>query len=114
MSELRGLGGINDKLHEIGVEVVPISVDPPEVSRQVVQGHDLPFDILCDTDLTVIDRYGLRHEGAAPDGSDVTLPALVLISRDGRILWHFVPSRIQGRMSPPALLKTLRKQLGQT
>lgn len=108
MAELRGLGAINDELSNLGVKIVAVSVDPPKQSHRVVERHNLPFPILADEQLTLTRSLGLLHASAGPDGSDIALPAHVLIDKEGRIRWKYVADRIQNRLPVDRVLESVR------
>ena len=108
-AELRGLGEVNRELQSQGGRLLAISVDPPATSKDVVERNGLDFPILSDADRTVTRAYGLLHEGGARDGSDIAIPAHVLIDRHGRIVSTFVSKRIQARLSPKRVLATVQK-----
>jgi peroxiredoxin len=110
-AELRGLGAINDELSRLGVKLVGVSVDPPETSRAVVRRHRLPFPILADTQRSLIRELGLLHVGGGPGGSDIALPAHVLIDSDRNIRWKYVADRIQNRLSEDRVLERVRAAL---
>lgn len=107
-SELRGLGAIHDELAARGGGVLAISVDEPQLSAGVVRDEGLRFPILCDTERDVLRRYGLVHAGGAPDGSDVAVPALLLVRGDGSIAWRHVARLIQDRADPADVLAAVR------
>jgi peroxiredoxin len=90
---------------------VAVSVDPPLRSQTVVERWDLPFPILADEERVVIEALGLVHSGGGPGGSDIALPAHLLISREGEVLRKYVAERIQDRMSPAAVLAEVRAAL---
>ncbi len=81
-SELRGLGAIREELDQLGVRLFAVSVDSQEDARRLAIREGLRFPILCDTEREVIGAYGLRHEGGGLDGSDIAIPAHVLIDED--------------------------------
>ncbi|MCA9243443.1 MAG: redoxin domain-containing protein [Phycisphaerales bacterium] len=111
MSELRGLGVINDEMVKQGGELVAISADAPKDAARVAERNKLPFRVLSDTDMTAIDAYGLRHKGGGPDGGDIAIPAHFLIGSDGRVLWKYVASLIQDRVDPQRELTEIRARL---
>ncbi len=89
--------------------MLAISVDPQERSKRVVEQNGLGFPVLCDAQHEVIEAYGLLHEGGGPGGSDIAVPAHVLIDRDGRIVWRFISRRITDRLTPEDILATVTK-----
>ena len=102
---------ISDELAEMGGTLAAVAVDPPQQSRRVVEGNDLPFAILCDTQREVVRAYGLLHEKGGRTG-DIAIPAHVLIDRDGRIVWRRRSERVQDRPDPRDVLERLKEALG--
>jgi peroxiredoxin len=70
-----------------GVRPVAISVDSPEVSRDLARKAGYSFTLLSDPDGTVIRRYNLRHEGGSPEGHDIARPAEFLVDSTGTVRW---------------------------
>ncbi len=64
-----------------------ISVDAPEVSRDLAGKAGYTFPILSDPNAEVIRRYHLLHKGAGQDGADVARPAEFLVDRSGTVRW---------------------------
>ena len=52
-----------------------ISVDPPEVSRDLYQKAGYTYPFLSDPKAEAIRRYDLLHAGAGIEGQDVARPA---------------------------------------
>ena len=84
-----------------------VAVDEPAWARQVADKVGLGFDILCDTDRKLIEAFGVVHKGAGPGGSDIAVPAHVLIDTTGRITWRHVAKKIQDRPYPTAVLQAI-------
>ena len=85
-----------------------ISVDPAEESREVVERARLGFPILCDTERRVIADYGLVHKGGGPGGSDIALPAHILIERGGHVAWRYLARRVEDRVHPDDVAEAVR------
>jgi peroxiredoxin len=100
---------VNQELSRVGGRLLAVAVDGPQDARRVVERNSLEFPILCDTKREVIRTYGLVHEGGALDGSDIAIPAHLLINRDGRIISRYVSRRIQDRLHPRDVLATVRR-----
>jgi peroxiredoxin len=66
---------------------VAISVDTPEVSRDLCQKAGYTFPFLSDPKAEAIRRYDLVHAGAGVDGQDVARPAEFLIDATGNVRW---------------------------
>jgi peroxiredoxin len=85
-----------------------IAVDPPDKAREVVERNRLDFPILCDTEREVITDYGLVHRGGGPDGSDIAVPAHILIDGQGRVVWRFVARRVEDRPHPNDVIEAVQ------
>ena len=64
-----------------------ISVDPPEVSRDLSKKAGYTFSILSDPNAEVIRRYDLLHVGGGPDGHDIARPAEFLVDSSRIVRW---------------------------
>jgi peroxiredoxin len=73
----------------------------------VVTENALPFRILADTSRDVVRRYGLLHAHGGPDGSDIAVPALLLLRPDGTIAWRHVSREVQDRVDPEDVLAAI-------
>ena len=87
--------------------LLAISVDSVAENKRVAMRNQLDFPILSDARRDVVWEYGLLQKGAGPGGSDVALPAMVLIDCHGRIIWQYVSKRVQDRPSVEAILKVV-------
>jgi peroxiredoxin len=66
---------------------VAISVDTPEVSRNLAGKAGYTFPILSDPQAETIRRYDLLHKGGGPEGSDIARPAEFLVDSSGTVRW---------------------------
>jgi peroxiredoxin len=87
------------------LNVAAISVDPPEVSRDHRQKLGLTFPILADVDRAMLKRYNLLHKGGGPKGSDIALPAEMLIDSRGTIRWINFTRNATVRARPEQVLQ---------
>ena len=82
-----------DELKELEVEMLGVSVDPPDQARVTQEKLKTPFPLLSDSERKVMELYGTRspvYKG--PGGSAINTPTLVLIDRTGTIRWiHQAP-----------------------
>jgi peroxiredoxin len=69
------------------VRPVAISMDTPEVSRDLVIKARYTFPILSDPTRETILRYNLLHNGGGPEGSDIARPAEFLVDSSGTVRW---------------------------
>ena len=66
---------------------VAISVDAPEVSRNLAGKAGYTFPILSDPTAETIRRYNLLHKAGGPEGSDIARPAEFLVDSSGTVRW---------------------------
>ena len=64
-----------------------ISVDPPEVSRDLANKSGYTFPILSDPDGAVIRQYHLLHPAGGPDEHDIARPAEFLVDSSKIARW---------------------------
>jgi peroxiredoxin len=83
-------------------------VDQPAQARRVVKQNRLDFAILCDTDRSVINAFDLVQKGAGPGGTDIALPANILIDSTGKVVWEYRAKAITDRAHPNEVLRAVR------
>jgi len=76
-----------DKFTEAGIRPVAISVDTPEVSRDLCQKAGYTFTFLSDPKVETIRRYDLVHAGQGINGQDIARPAEFLLNSSGTVRW---------------------------
>jgi peroxiredoxin len=76
-----------DKFTEAGIRPVAISVDAPEVSRDLCQRAGYTFTFLSDPKVETIRRYDLVHAGQGIKGQDIARPAEFLLDSSGTVRW---------------------------
>lgn len=81
-----------------------ISVDKPEVSRDLMQKAGYTFTFLSDPDADVIRRYDLVHAGAGENGHDIARPAEFLIDANGTVRWVNLTENYWIRARPEDIL----------
>ncbi len=94
-----------DKFKELGIRPVAISVDSPEVSRDLAQKAGYSFTILSDPNTEAIRRYDLVHAGAGENGHDIARPAEFLIDRSGTVRWLNLTENYWVRARPEQMLE---------
>jgi peroxiredoxin len=97
-----------DEIRASGGEVLAISVDPPERSREIADAYGLDFPLLSDPGARVIETYGVRHPAGAMDGGDIARPAVLVLDREGRVAWREVTDNWRVRVTPERILEALR------
>jgi peroxiredoxin len=93
-----------DKLSEAGIRPVAISVDAPNVSRDLAQKAGYTFPLLSDQNTEVIKRYDLVHAGAGENGHDIARPAEFLVDSTGTVRWVNLTENYWVRARPEQVL----------
>lgn len=88
---------------------VAISVDPPEVSRDLANKAGYTFPILSDPDASVIRSYHLLHPGAGVDGHDIARPAEFLVDSSKIVRWTNFTEDIRVRARANEMLAAARQ-----
>ena len=89
-----------------GVQVVAISVDPPEINRTHTAKQGFTFMFLSDVKAEVVRRYDLLHP-AGFEGADISRPGEFLIDPTGTVRWVNLTENYNVRMKADDLLKAL-------
>jgi peroxiredoxin len=99
-----------------GVEVIAVSVDPPEIAEAMRRKLELPMKILCDVDGSLMDPLNIRHDGGMPlnliagevgrinPSRDLFLATNYLVDEKGVIRWIYRPDTYRMRASIDELL----------
>jgi peroxiredoxin len=96
------------KFEELGIRPVAISVDTPEVSRDLSQQAGYTFTFLSDPKAEVIRRYDLLHAGAGIEGQDIARPAEFLLDSSGTVRWVNLTENYWVRARPEQILEAAR------
>ncbi len=91
---------------DAGAVVLPISSEPLAKARESVERDTLPFAVLADESLAVIDRYGVRHDDE-PDGRAIARPAVFVIDREGIVRFAHVGQAPRDRPNHDLVLLAL-------
>ena len=94
-----------NKLSEVGIRPVAISVDKAEDSRTLAQSQGYTFPILSDQNADVIRRYDLVHAKAGINGEDIARPAEFLIDAKGTVKWVNLTENYWVRARPEQVLE---------
>ena len=92
-----------------GVRPVAISVDTPELSRDLAKKAGYTFPILSDPDTAVIRRYHLLHTGGGPDGHDIARPAEFLVDSSKIVRWSNFTEDIRVRARADEMLAAAKQ-----
>jgi peroxiredoxin len=93
------------KFHEAGIRPVAISVDLPEVSRDLCEKAGYTFTFLSDPKAEVIRRYDLVHAGQGINGHDIARPAEFLLDSSGTVRWVNLTENYWVRARPEQILE---------
>lgn len=92
------------KFHAAGIRPVAISVDLPEVSRDLCEKAGYTFTFLSDPKAEVIRRYDLVHAGQGINGQDIARPAEFLLDSSGTVRWVNLTENYWVRARPEQIL----------
>jgi peroxiredoxin len=87
MAELGEFVKHHEELKALDVQVLGVSVDPPEINRGVEEKLKAPFPILSDAKREAMQIYGTRNPNQPPGEAPINTPTLVLIDKAGTIRW---------------------------
>ena len=102
---MRGIERSLDKFNEAGIRPVAISVDAPEVSRDLAQKAGYTFPLLSDQNTEVIRGYDLVHARAGVNGNDIARPAEFLLDSSGTVRWLNLTENYWVRARPEQVLE---------
>jgi peroxiredoxin len=86
------------------VRVVAVGRVTPEEAK----GMELPFTVLCDSDLAVARKYGLIHEKGYLF-QDIARPTTLILGTDRVVRWMDASEHVRIRPSVEEILEELRK-----
>jgi peroxiredoxin len=93
----------------MGVRPVAISVDTPEMSRNLSRKAGYTYIFLSDPKAEVIRRYDLLHTGAGINGQDISRPAEFLLDSSGVIRWVNLTEDYRVRARPDQIIKEAKE-----
>ena len=92
------------QIRAVGIRPVAISVDAPEVSRDLVRKAGYTFPVLSDPKAQTIRRYDLVHAGAGVTGEDIARPAEFLVDSSGTVRWVNLTDNYWVRARPEQII----------
>ena len=87
---------------------VAISVDAPEVSRDLSRKAGYTYTFLSDPKAEVIRQYDLLHPGAGVNGQDIARPAEFLLDSSGVIRWMNLTEDLRVRAKPEQIIEAAK------
>lgn len=85
-----------------------ISVDAPEVSRDMREQAGYTYTFLSDPNAEVIRRYDLVHAGAGEEGRDIARPAEFLVDSSGTVRWVNLTENYWVRARPEQFIEAAK------
>jgi peroxiredoxin len=92
----------------MGIRPVAISVDPPEVSRDLAKSQGYTFTFLSDPKAEVIKRYQILHAASGIDGQDIARPAEFLLDPSGTVRWVNMTENYWVRATPEQIIEAAK------
>jgi len=84
---------------------VAISVDAPDLSRDLCNKAGYTYTFLSDPNAQVIRRYDLLHPRAGENGHDIARPAEFLLDSSGVVRWVNLTEDFRVRARPEQILE---------
>jgi mycoredoxin-dependent peroxiredoxin len=88
-------------------QVVAISVDSHEQSRQLCESQGYTFPLLYDPRAETIRAYGVLHAHGGEEGQDIARPAEFLVDQTGMIRWVNLAGSLLARLRPDTVLQAI-------
>ncbi|MGI9254716.1 MAG: peroxiredoxin family protein [Thermomicrobiales bacterium] len=97
---------LHQSLCDVGAAVLAISSETFDEARAGTEKHAIPFIVLSDPDLAVIDRYGVRDPDES-EGRPISRPAIFIIDHTGIVRFAHVGEHPRDRHSLDLVLLAL-------
>jgi peroxiredoxin len=108
------LNDIADEFEAIGVGVVGMTYDKPEIIQAFYEKWEIGYPFLRDVDGQHVDAWGIRNEEYGPGtfGYGIPHPGVVLISPEGEILAKWAEKGYRSRADWSTVLDEVRALVG--
>jgi peroxiredoxin len=90
-----------DKL-KARAELVAVSVDPPEKSKELAAKLGITFPLLSDRDRSTIRAYGVEDSE-----NSIAWPSIFLVAQDRTIRWRSLAETYKERPTPEVIVEAL-------
>ncbi|MCP4418157.1 MAG: redoxin family protein [Chloroflexi bacterium] len=114
MAQIKEVAAEYQLLAQQGVRVVLISPQPHKFTRNLAARFEVPFTFLVDVENKAARQLGIQHENGVPAGmallgyaSDTVLPTVLIVGKDGRILYTDLTDSYRIRPEPSEFLRVL-------
>jgi peroxiredoxin len=108
------LNDLKDQYTAIGVGVVGITYDTPEIIKAFDEKWDIDFPVLKDVDREHVDAWGVRNQEYGPGtfGYGIPYPGVVLLSPEGEILAKWAEQGYRSRADWAEVLEEVTAIVG--
>ena len=118
-THLAELQGIEDKILELGYQIIAISPDSPDNIQGSIDKHNLKYKLLSDDDVNVAKHFGIAFtvpessKGRLAKASDginsgmLPVPSVFVLNKEGEILFEYINPDYKRRITASLLLSVL-------
>ena len=108
------LNDLKDQYAAIGVGVVGMTYDTPEIIKAFDEKWDIDFPVLKDVDREHVDAWGVRNQEYGPGtfGYGIPYPGVVLLSPEGEILAKWAEQGYRSRADWAEVLEEVTAIVG--
>ncbi len=115
VAQVRELAERYQALQQRGVDVIVITPQPHEHTRQLAERFDVPMLFCVDADNRIAGQLGIVHHygvplGVAGYGTDAVYPTLILTDAQGTVLYADVSENYRARPEPDLVMAILDQQ----
>ncbi len=108
------LNDLKDQFEAVGVGIVGMTYDTPEIIKAFDDKWDIDFPVLKDVDRTHVEAWGIRNQEYGPGtfAYGVPYPGVVLISPGGEILAKWAERGYRSRADWSEVLEEVAAVVG--
>ncbi len=81
-----------ERFEERGATLIAVSADPVAKATELVEEEGITFPVAADPELSVINAYGVRH-----DGKEIAVPAVFVLDGNGHPVLGLISVSITDR-----------------
>ncbi len=108
------LNDIRDEFEAIGVGVVGMTYDKPEIIQQFHEEWEIEYPLLRDVDRQHVEAWGIRNEayGEGTFAYGIPHPGVILLSPEGKILAKWAEAGYRSRADWSTVLDEVSNLVG--
>ena len=108
------LNNLQNEFQSIGVDVVGMTYDSPEIIQAFDEKWDINFPVLRDVDRQHVEAWGIRNQEYGPGtfGYGIPYPGVVLLSPEGEILAKWAQQGYRSRADWSEVLQQVSALIG--